>query len=278
MKNERIFLDADREVWIDTYVAEGSRDRAAILVIPGGGYEQVCTDREGEPIALSFFGKGLNAFVLNYRVNSNCKAGKAGKAVTYPAQLTDAALAMIYIRENAAALGVDSRRVYATGFSAGGHLCGSLANMYEYPEIKERFGDKTALIRPDAVVLCYPVAVACENTHVRSFQNLIGKPYAEITEEEKLRFSLDSTINDNTPPMFLWHTAEDVLVPVEGTLRLAIALQDKGIPYMLDIYPYGPHGLALANEITECGNPLMVQPIAEGWIDKACRWFKTLEG
>ena len=276
MKHERIFLDTEQEVWIDTYVADSECPRDAILVIPGGGYGSVCTDREGEPIALSFFAKGLNAFVLNYRVIGNTKAGKEGKTVTYPAQLTDAGRAMIYIKEHADELSVNRDRVFAVGFSAGGHLCGSLATMFEYPEILDYFGEKAIEIRPTGAVLAYPVVKAFEKAHFGSFVNLLGKPYSEITEEEKIRFSLDSAANEKSSPMFIWHTVEDTLVPVENSLQLGIALQNKGVPYMMELYPYGPHGLALSNEITEYGNPDYVQPMAECWIERACEWFKTL--
>lgn len=276
MKNERIFLDSEREVWIDTYVADNSEVRDAILVVPGGGYQDVCTDREGEPIALAFYERGLNAFVLNYRVINNTKAGSEGSTVTYPAQLIDAGRAMIYIKEHAGELSINKERVYAVGFSAGGHLCGSLATMFNYPEAVEFFGDKAENIRPKAVVLSYPVTVAFEKTHFKSFENLLGKPYCEITDEQKKKFSLDSAASSESSPMFLWHTAEDDLVPADGTIRLAAALQEKRVPYMLEIYPYGPHGVALANSVTECGNPAFVQPLAEVWVDRACAWFKTL--
>ena len=276
MKHERIYLDAEHEVWIDTYVAASEVKRDAILVIPGGGYGCVCTDREGEPIALSFFAKGLNAFVLNYRVVGNTEAGKAGKTVTYPAQLIDAGRAMLYIREHADELSVNPERVFAVGFSAGGHLCGSLATMFEYPEITEYFGERAVGIRPTAAVLAYPVVAAFEKAHFGSFVNLLGKPYSEITDEEKRKFSIDSAANEKSSPMFIWHTVEDNLVPVENSLRLGMALQNLGVPYMMELYPYGPHGLALSNEITECGNPAYVQPMAECWIERACEWFKTL--
>ena len=276
MKHERIYLDTDKEVWIDTYVADNCANCDAILVIPGGGYGAVCTEREGEPIALAFLRKGINAFVLNYRVIGNTKAGREGKTVTYPAQIIDAGRAMLYIREHAEELSVNPERVYAVGFSAGGHLCGSLATMFEYPEVKAYFGERAKDIRPTAAVLAYPVTVAFEKAHFGSFINLLGKPYSEITDEEKRKFSLDSAASEKSSPMFIWHTVEDTLVPVEGSLRLAMALQNKGVPYMMEVYPYGPHGLALANGVTECGNKDYVQPMAQCWIDRACEWFKTV--
>lgn len=269
MKHERIYLNPkDERVYVDTYVANYSSCRPAMLVIPGGGYAQVCTNREGEPIALDFFAKGYNCFVLNYRV------GK--ESDVYPSQLLDAGAAMIYIREHADELGIDPKSVFAVGFSAGGHLCGSLASMYAYPEVKAAFGDKYIMVKPTGAILAYPVTVANEYAHKGTFENLLGKSFDEYTEEDMDRFSLDRAVNADTAPMFIWHTVEDRLVPVIGSLQLAIALTKVGVPYKLSVYPYGPHGLALSTEVTNFGNSAQVQPLAENWTSEADAWIKTL--
>ena len=59
--------DNDKNVYLDAYIADKTEGftRKAILVIPGGGYNDFCSDREGEPIALAFIPKGYNAFVLH---------------------------------------------------------------------------------------------------------------------------------------------------------------------------------------------------------------------
>ena len=121
---KRIFLEeGNPEAWIDAYIADPVRGftRRAMLVIPGGGYGAVCSDREGEPIALAFMAEGFNAFVLHYTV---------GRKKPYPAQLREASLAMAHIRSHAEEYGIDPARVFTVGFSAGGHLAGSLAVMH----------------------------------------------------------------------------------------------------------------------------------------------------
>ncbi len=269
MRHERIYLNAeDQRVYVDTYVSDLPKIRDAVLIVPGGGYGSVCTDREGEPVALSFFAKGYNCFVLNYRCGT--------PSDVYPVQITDAGSAMIYIKEHAEEFKIDPERVFAVGFSAGGHLCGSLATMYSYPEVKEAFGSKAEMIRPAGVVLSYPVTTAKGRTHHGTFKNLLGKPLEEYTEEEKNKFSIDKAVTSDSSPMFLWHTAEDDAVPVEGTLKLGLALTNAKVKYKLSIYPYGPHGLALANDITSRGRAEWVQPMAERWINEADEWIKTL--
>ena len=57
MIHERVYLNPeDHRIYLDTYIADDRHyARPAMLVIPGGGYKDVCSDREGEPIALEYF-------------------------------------------------------------------------------------------------------------------------------------------------------------------------------------------------------------------------------
>ena len=98
--------EGNPDAYLDAYLADplGGFTRRAILVIPGGGYGAVCSDREGEPIALAFMAEGYNAFVLHYTV---------GRKKTYPAQLIEASRAMVHIRENAREYGIDPDAVFA---------------------------------------------------------------------------------------------------------------------------------------------------------------------
>ena len=268
MKQERIFLDpSDERVYIDAYLPDLRREgMPAILVIPGGGYSCVCTEREGEPIALAFLALGYAAFVLNYRVGR--------KEDVYPKQLLDASRAILRIRADAAAFSVDPARVYAVGFSAGGHLCGSLACCYD--DVTEALGIARGENRPTAVALGYPVVTLTAKTHQNSFVRLLDRPDGVFSPEEVKRFSLDERVRADSAPMFLWHTAEDRVVPVDGTLLLARSLADAGVPCRLEIYPFGPHGCALGNEITACGQAAYLQPAVVGWCARADYFFRSL--
>ena len=270
MLQERVFLDpADERVYIDVYVANNRIFlHDAILVIPGGGYSQVCTDREGEPIALSYLARGFNCFVLNYRVG----------AVPYPSQLIDASRAILHIRENAEKYSIDPKRVFAVGFSAGGHLAGSLAIFHNDSDVLSALGITEGENRPNGVVLAYPVVSAMYPTHRGSFINLMGgKEFQDITDDEKRKLSLELHVSDKSAPAFVWHTAEDTVVPPYGSLALVEEYVKAGVPVKFNLYPYGRHGIALANKITEFGNPLTIQPLAEGWVDDSIAFFNTLK-
>lgn len=268
MINEKITLSDDGRACLDTYVSfnTSGNPRGAILICPGGGYHGV-SPREAEPIALAFAAKGYNAFVLWYRVGS--------EGDVYPRQLVDASRAILHIRENAEKYGIIKDKVSVLGFSAGGHLAGSLATMYDDPELLEILGASPSDIRPDAAVLCYPVITAYEPTHKGSFKNLLGKEFEQLTDAEREKFSIEKRVNLNTPPMFIWHTAQDKSVPAVGSLRLTEKLIELGIPVTTRIYPYGGHGLSLGNGDT-ASSPSHIQPIAAKWIDEAAEFLATL--
>ena len=160
MKNITVNLDPNNpHVKLDTYVSDVSfPKRPAMLVIPGGGYSCVCSDREGEPIALAFTARGMNAFVLHYTV----------KPADPYKPLSDASLAMKWIREHAEELSVIPEKIYVVGFSAGGHLAATLGTMWNDEHLNEMTGIKFGVNRPAGMILCYPVISA--SGHPGSFK------------------------------------------------------------------------------------------------------------
>ena len=211
---------------------ETDKPLGAVIVFPGGGYGGRA-DHEKWPIAECFNKAGFHAFVLDYRVSPN----------RHPAPLMDAARAVRLVRENAAAWKVKPDKIAILGFSAGGHLAGSLSVFFDAgdPNAKDPVARQSS--RPDAAVLCYPVISSGEFGHKGSFNNLLGP---DATQEEKDKMSLERCVRPDTPPTFLWHTAEDSGVPVENSLLMARALHEKGVPFELHVYPHGQHGLGLA--------------------------------
>ncbi len=267
MIRERIFINPeDESVWLESLAEPSDTQRDAMLVIAGGGYEHVCNEREGWPVAEAFLKHGMNCFVLNYRVADKSK---------YPAPLIDAALAMDYIRKNAGKYSINPERVFTVGFSAGGHLVGLLATKHK--EAEKMLGLPENATRPSGSVYSYPVISTFCPTHGGSFFALTGKRVSELTEEEAHFYSIDTNVTTETPPAFIWHTAEDQAVPVFNSLRLGEAYVKAGVPVSLHIYPYGPHGIALATEQTSAGNPHFVQPLAVDWVDEAAAFIKTLK-
>lgn len=232
----------------------------AILICPGGGYSW-CSQREDEPVALKLLAWGYRVFILNYSC-APCH---------FPAQLCEVAAAMELIHENADKWLIDTNRIGIIGFSAGGHLAGHYSNAYDHPEVRALFPDSKGV---KASVLCYPVISADPaHRHEGTIQNVTGHKF--ITEEDVANFSLDRLVTDKTPPAFIWHTAEDDVVPVTNSILYANALAQKNIPFALHIYPYGQHGLSTADGMT-CEALDAKASLACDWLPALKEWLHVM--
>jgi acetyl esterase/lipase len=140
MKCETVVLNAERNVTLTIYLQDISPDkrvpamRPGILVLPGGGYYR-CSDREADPVALSYLQAGYHAFILRYSVAQHN---------AWPNPLDDYEQAMEYIRSHAQQWGLIDDKIAVIGFSAGGHLAACAATMSKN--------------RPNAAILGYAVA------------------------------------------------------------------------------------------------------------------------
>jgi len=233
----------------------------AMLVLPGGGYA-FCSDREAEPIAEQYFVEGFNAFVLRYSVAPTSR---------YPVQLCEASMAMAYIRRTTEQTFTDKAHVAAVGFSAGGHLCGSLATMFADSIIKERTGICPEEVRPDAVVLSYAVISSELGTSGGTFNNLCGE-----RQELFPVLSIEKRVTPSSSPMFIWHTVNDGCVNVSNALAVATAANNNGVPYALHIFEKGQHGLSLANQgvYHKVNMPEQVSTDAYKWFSLSVNWLK----
>lgn len=236
------------------------RRHPAVLILPGGGYE-FTSEREGEAVALKFAAEGICAFVLKYHVSP----------ARFPAALCEALAALAFIRENSTEYQVDKENISVCGFSAGGHLAASTGVHWNKEEILRIIGKEAAAVRPDNLVLCYPVISSGEYTHEGSMRNLLG----EKAEDEKLLFfnRLEEQVEADTPRTFIWHTWDDSVVPVENTILFISALARNKVEAEVHIYPEGFHGLSLGNYAVNGGwNHKEEHPSAE-WFQKAANFI-----
>lgn len=222
---------------------EEGKSYPCILVIPGGGY-CVVAPQEAEIVALKFYGLGYNAFVLTYTVNLTRMTPLKQRA------LYDAARAVRLLRFHAKEWGIRENQIVLCGFSAGGHLAGSLCVHYDDVEEKEEKLQKFSC-RPDAAILCYPVITTGKWADRPVFSCLLGD---EATKEELSYMSLEQHVTSDTPPCFLWHTRTDETVPVENSLLMRDALVQVNIPCECHIFSNGHHGFSLADETYASGN------------------------
>ena len=214
-----------------------AKSKGAVVIFPGGGYE-IRAEHEGHGYAKWFQSIGITAWVVDYRLSP----------YKHPAIISDAARAVRVVRANAEKYGYDKNKIAVMGSSAGGQLAGSISVHYdkEFYEPTDDIDKESA--RPDASILCYSALDMLEYRHDGTKNKLLGN---RCTYEEKEFMSLYKQVTTDTPQTFLWHTAEDGVVPVENTLMYASALSKVMVPFEMHIFPKGWHGLGLAQNFEE---------------------------
>ncbi|RGY97247.1 alpha/beta hydrolase [Clostridium sp. AM58-1XD] len=269
MKIEKIVLEAgENSAFLTGYIrteieAQKGRRRPAVIICPGGGYER-CSDREAEPVAMQFSAMGYHAFVLEYSV----------APYRFPAALLELAKAVAYLRSRGKEWEIDTERIAVCGFSAGGHLAASLGVFWNREDVYGAVGETPEAVRPDRLILCYPVISSGEYGHQDSFRNLLGEAYGSATDMEMV--SLEKQAGAHVPPVFMWHTDEDATVPAENSMLFAMALRKAGVSLEYHLFPHGRHGLSLATEDSakpEEDGKVYVVPCCQQWIPLVKEWL-----
>lgn len=246
---------------LDPLSLAAERKRPAVIVCPGGGYRHV-SDREGEPVVTQFLYMGCHAFILDYSVAPD----------VFPYPQMELAMAISHIRSHALEWLVDPDKIIVTGFSAGGHLACSLGAFWNQKFLYAPLKLDPEAIRPNGMILGYPVITAGAFCHAASFQNLLGAREAD----ECLRHlvSLEHQVGAHTPKTFLWHTSTDDAVPVKNSFLLADALTAHGVSVEMHIYPAGRHGLSLATKEVSGSDGRYVQHQCQSWVPLVKTWLE----
>lgn len=129
-------------------------------------------------------------------------------------------------------------------------------------------------MKPNGMILSYPVITSGKFAHMGSFEALLGENSND--SEKRKKQSLEFQVTEDTPPTFLWHTVTDDTVPVENSMLFFEALRKHRVPVELHLYPSGGHGLSLANEETSHEDGGCIQPECQSWIELACTWIGNL--
>ncbi|WP_315357760.1 alpha/beta hydrolase [Prevotella denticola] len=249
-----------KTVVMTSYLAEG-KDNAAVIVCPGGSYLWHDMGGEGKDVGEWLQRNGISAFVLHYRT-----AG-VGAFLTpyryvfrgnrYPDALNDLLRAMQYVKAHSAELGVDASRVAAMGFSAGGHLVMSAAELLPREQ------------RPWFVVPVYPVVTMTEAcVHRRSRRALLGDSRLRSRQLRDL-LSLERHVPADCPPVFLVNCKDDPVVDYRNSELLDSALTRQQVPHRYIQYQTGGHGFGASDHkgTAECRQ----------WKEEFMAWFRRLE-
>lgn len=212
---------------------------AAVVICPGGGYGYIATGLEGYPVAEKLNEFGITTFVLKYRLPTT-----QGTDFKHPVPLSDALLAIPWVRYHAADYGVDPACIGIMGFSAGGHLAASAGTLYSKYNIGTDAVSKVSA-RPDFMCLGYPVISAREDIAHRCVRFPL-KP--GFSPEQLAEMSCELNVNAQAPPAFLFHAKDDTRVLPENSIVMHEALETHGVATELKLYEKGGHGFGLGRE------------------------------
>ncbi len=229
--------DKDKPTLTVHLAAPSIANGCAVVICPGGGYQHLAMSYEGHDVAEWFNTFGVAGFVLQYRLSPDYH---------HPSPLLDVQRAIRLVREKAADWHLDPHRIGVMGFSAGGHLASTAATHFDAgkPDASDPIDRQSC--RPDFAVLAYAVITMSDKFgHGGSKKNLLG-PNPEKGLAESL--SNETQVTAQTPPTFLFHTAEDSAVPVENSVEFFLALRKAGVPAEMHIYEKGRHGLGLGTK------------------------------
>ena len=231
---------------------------AAIMLMPGGGYQRVVIDREGYELARYFSDRGFTCFVLFYRL-----PGEGWKdAPNTPLQ--DAQRAMRLIRSRVRGYALAPERIAAMGFSAGGHLCADLATRYNARVYEPVDAADTLTAKPFVAAPIYPVVTMIPPlAHEGSRELLLGKNASLALEKAH---SPQLNVTADTPPCFLCAAEDDPAVPVENTVMLRAALKAHKVIVETHLFANGGHGFGLRKAI---GKPVEI------WPELFLNWART---
>lgn len=227
--------------------------KTGVVIAPGGGYQHLSIEKEGNAVARWLNERGVAAFVLKYRL---------GPTYHHPIELGDAQRAIRVVRANAAEYGIAEDHVGMWGFSAGGHLTATAGTHFDggHSDAVDEIEKKGS--RPDFLILAYPVITLMDpSAHNGSRRYLLGEnPDPSLVQS----LSAETQVTAQTPPTFLFSTTDDKTVPVANTVMFYDSLVKAGVPVEMHVFQHGAHGAGLAP-----GNPQL-----DVWPDLVIKWMR----
>jgi len=238
---------------LDVYQPQREGPHPAVLYVHGGAFSMLSKDTH-RVMALALAARGYTVFNINYRLAPRHR---------YPAQLEDAAAALVWMLEHAREYGADPARIVLAGESAGGNLVTALAwcatNRRREPFARAVF-ERAPQIR--AVLAIYGLLDVQDierfwrrKKHMpwwlRAEIEAAARAYVGMPLEEKARAApLASPLRlfegrsdpdaRPAPPFFVACGTADPLL--DDSRRLAKALEGRGVPHCLSIHPGEIHG------------------------------------
>lgn len=230
------------------YAPKGTNTGAAVVVIPGGGFQILAIDLEGTEVCDWLTSRGITCVLLKYRVPSvpyvwQCDCRPHNLTTSVPS-LEDTQRTLRLVRSHAAEWHIDPHKVGVLGFSAGGYLAAEVSTRFK----KNLYAPVDAVdkesSRPDFAVAIYPGHLATDN-------DVLNK---------------NVTVSPDTPPTFLLQAEDDYVDGVNQSLVYYMALKNADVPVEMHLYAHGGHAFGLRK------TPL---PISD-WPHLVDVWMQTI--
>lgn len=276
--------------YVQTLSYQAHSPKAAVIICPGGSYEYV-SDREGESVALAFAKVGIQAFVLHYSVGQMTPPGQ-DPVSAFPQPMKDLAQALCVVRDHADTWQIDPERIGCCGFSAGGHNVAMFGNSWHDSAYYQDLTSEQTPVRPAFNLLAYPftnyyssaqylkqmgeLTESMDKQTIEWVQTFVNNSFGHLepSDDQLKAWSPALTVNELTPPTFLWACQDDEVVPASQAIDLASALNDKGIKMAFHLFSSGGHGLSLATPAT-ARHEGQVNESVEQWFKLAIDWLET---
>jgi len=230
------------------YIAQGTGNGNAVIVLPGGGYEAEAIYYEGYEIAQALAERGTTAAVLKYRLPNP-------ETATHPERvpLSDVRQALQLLQSKQSDYGFDATRFGVLGFSAGSHLA-TVASVHRTEEPAQN---------PDFSILIYGVSrLSPEN--LKWLETTLY--HRELTKAEIAEETLLEHVDGSTPPAFLVHAFDDDVCHYTESTLYAEALSRHGVDAELHLFARGGHGFGAGRDYDGTGQ----------WLDLAGDWLDRL--
>jgi acetyl esterase/lipase len=228
------------------YSPGGKNTGAAVVVFPGGGYQELAIDLEGTEVCDWLTLKGITCVLLKYRVTDVGPYPKSGPYPESPMALEDAQRTMGLVRFHATEWHIDPHKIGVLGFSAGGHLVAAISTHFDgrlYPAVDE--ADEESC-RPDFAVAIYPghLSLSAAEWDAKQGTKKFVVPHPANADKD-LWLNPEVPVSRQTPPTFLLQNEDDHVDSVYDSLAYYIALVKAGVSAEMHLYAQGGHAFGL---------------------------------
>ena len=241
-------IERQNKPQIAFFPAVGGGRRGCILVAPGGGYDCKVSGTEGYPVIWGLVNAGFHCALLDYRL----------RPYSQYRSVQDASRAIRVIRSMAEELDVLPDKIGMIGASAGGSLTCLTCVHWDKGDPDAADPVERVSSRPDAGLVMYGCFTAVSWPGSDAFMKMredgedfvmprgdLVSVYMDEQRQDKFWFSPEKWVNPQTPPFFLWQTTD--MDDPRNMFCFAKELADAGVRFEAHIYPFGPHGMAMAN-------------------------------